>query len=151
MKHKMIASILVIASLSGCGSTYSEGYEQGYEEGYAKGYTTGYDDAEHDIYDPTYEDGYQTGYGDAQYEFYDSRFAEGYRKGYSDKAAGNECIVAPRGDEYVWLSLVGSDTIYHKYTLPLPECATSKTAEGYISNEEYLDEEDIPCPICFPK
>ena len=117
---------LSLLMLSGCAPSYDDGYDDGYKDGY--------EEAENRAYEERYDEGYDEGYASAKWEFYDSRFADGYRQGYADRDAGIDYSAAPRGDEYVWFSFVGDDIIYHKYTLPLPSCATAQSVEGFADS-----------------
>jgi hypothetical protein len=137
---------IFFAVLSSCGSIREDGFADGYKAGYADCE----DDLQTRLEETWYEAGYSDGYSDAEYDFYDARFAEGYEAGYSDAASGLESIASPRGDDYVWFSLVGEAVVYHRYTLPLPSCATALSADGYYDPVEDIEEDYIPCPTCFP-
>lgn len=140
----IIAVILVLAS--SCGEYYNSGFDAGYRAGYNDCEEELRDNIEEDWYDA----GYSDGYSDAEYDFYDTRFVEGYESGYSDSAAGKDHVAKPRGDKYIWFSIIGEELVYHNYTLPLPPCATAQTTDGFLGPIDDVDEGDIPCSICRP-
>ena len=137
---------IILALISSCSGYAEDRFDAGYRAGYEDCEEELRDDIEEDWYDA----GYSDGYSDAEYDLYDARFTEGYEAGYSDGVTGENQVAKPRGDDYVWFSFVGEDVIYHKYTLPLPPCATAQSADGYYDPIEEIEEDYIPCSICFP-
>lgn len=94
--------LLIIFSLSGCTSGYSEedlsaakqeAYDEGYAVGYDEGFSAGYSEAEtahqceytetdlHDANRDGYDEGYADGFADAEDEAYDRGYDDGYEDG----------------------------------------------------------------------
>ena len=147
--HGIKQRILIVPIIAAIFSTLV-GCESEFDAGYAAGYSDAERDLRYSIEEEYYDEGYTNGYNDAECDFYDARFIEGYESGYSDGAAGKECVAVPRGDDYVWLTFIGEEIECHKYTLPLPPCATARSTSGFPDPADQIMEEYIPCDTCFP-
>lgn len=79
-KVLLLATLIMVLFLTGCGKTYEDGYAEGYDTGYDDGYIEGFSDSKvewfdyaDDMYDEGHDDGFEDGAEAAAYYVEDTR------------------------------------------------------------------------------